>query len=98
MCGAHFHPPSRVFLLFLMFQDCLTVGVVTKPFAFEGRKRMSQVIRPPPPPLYLRRCTVAIPAIRHLICTWMGRGVLSGLTNLEPALSVDQRPLSRLFV
>ncbi|CAM9777000.1 unnamed protein product [Ascophyllum nodosum] len=23
-------------------QDCLTVGVVTKPFAFEGRKRMSQ--------------------------------------------------------
>ena len=26
-----------------MFQDCLTVGVVTKPFAFEGRKRMSQV-------------------------------------------------------
>lgn len=30
-------------LLFVMFQDCLTVGVVTKPFAFEGRKRMSQV-------------------------------------------------------
>lgn len=24
-------------------QDSLTVGVVTKPFAFEGRKRMSQV-------------------------------------------------------
>lgn len=24
-------------------QGCLTVGVVTKPFAFEGRKRMSQV-------------------------------------------------------
>ncbi|CAM9971360.1 unnamed protein product [Hapterophycus canaliculatus] len=27
-------PPTR--------QGCLTVGVVTKPFAFEGRKRMSQ--------------------------------------------------------
>lgn len=41
-CRVSIPPPSYPFGS--ACQDCLTVGVVTKPFAFEGRKRMSQVI------------------------------------------------------